>query len=80
MTGYEDIDLELRLARFEQVPPTDEEALAKISRVVEFVESIRVGDFPVVQGVVLILAGFTILANLAADIGSAAIDPRIRFA
>lgn len=43
------------------------------------VESIQVGDFPVVQGVVLILAGFTILANLAADIGSAWIDPRIRF-
>ncbi len=43
------------------------------------VESIQVGDFPVVQGVVLILAGFTILANLAADVGSAWIDPRIRF-
>ena len=43
------------------------------------VESIRVGDFPVVQGVVLILSGFTIIANLAADIGSAWIDPRIRF-
>ena len=37
------------------------------------------GDFPVVQGVVLILSGFTILANLAADIGAAWIDPRIRF-
>jgi ABC-type dipeptide/oligopeptide/nickel transport system permease component len=43
------------------------------------VESIRVGDFPVVQGVVLILSAFTIMANLAADIGSAWIDPRIRF-
>ncbi len=43
------------------------------------VESIRVGDFPVVQAVVLILSAFTILANLAADIGSAWIDPRIRF-
>ena len=43
------------------------------------VESIQVGDFPVVQGVVLILSAFTILANLAADIGSAWIDPRIRF-
>jgi len=43
------------------------------------VESIQVGDFPVVQGVVLVLSAFTILANLAADIGSAWIDPRIRF-
>ena len=43
------------------------------------VESIQVGDFPVVQGVVLILSAFTILANLAADIGAAWIDPRIRF-
>ncbi|MDC0985819.1 ABC transporter permease [Alphaproteobacteria bacterium] len=43
------------------------------------VESIQVGDFPVVQGVVLTLSGFTILANLAADIGAAWIDPRIRF-
>ena len=43
------------------------------------VQSIQVGDFPVVQAVVVIFAGFTILANLAADIASAAIDPRIRF-
>ncbi|HKK30740.1 MAG TPA: ABC transporter permease [Alphaproteobacteria bacterium] len=43
------------------------------------VESIRVGDFPVVQAIVMILAGFTILANLAADIGVAWLDPRIRF-
>jgi ABC-type dipeptide/oligopeptide/nickel transport system permease component len=43
------------------------------------VESIQVGDFPVVQGVVLVLSAFTIMANLAADIGSAWIDPRIRF-
>ena len=43
------------------------------------VESIQVGDFPVVQGVVLVLSAFTIMANLAADIGSAWSDPRIRF-
>lgn len=43
------------------------------------VESIQVGDFPVVQGVVLILSAFTIVANLVADIGAAWIDPRIRF-
>jgi peptide/nickel transport system permease protein len=43
------------------------------------VESIQVGDFPVVQAVVIIFAGFTIVANLAADISAAWIDPRIRF-
>jgi peptide/nickel transport system permease protein len=43
------------------------------------VESIRYGDFPVVQAIVMILAGFTIIANLAADIGAAWLDPRIRF-
>ena len=43
------------------------------------VESIRYGDFPVVQAIVMILAGFTILANLAADVGAAWLDPRIRF-
>jgi peptide/nickel transport system permease protein len=43
------------------------------------VEAIRVGDFPVVQAVVVIFAACTILANLAADIASAMIDPRIRF-
>ena len=43
------------------------------------VDSIRYGDFPVVQAVVTIFAGFTIFANLAADISAAWIDPRIRF-
>lgn len=43
------------------------------------VDSIRFGDFPVVQAVVIILSGFTILANLAADVAAAWIDPRIRF-
>jgi len=43
------------------------------------VESIQVGDFPVVQAIVIIFSGFTILANLAADVGAAWIDPRIRF-
>lgn len=42
-------------------------------------ESIQVGDFPVVQAVVIIFAGFTIIANLAADVSAAWIDPRIRF-
>jgi peptide/nickel transport system permease protein len=43
------------------------------------VDSIRYGDFPVAQAVVLIFAGFTIIANLAADVSAAWIDPRIRF-
>ena len=43
------------------------------------VEAIQVGDFPVVQAIVVIFAAFTIFANLAADIASALIDPRIRF-
>jgi peptide/nickel transport system permease protein len=43
------------------------------------VDSIRFGDFPVVQAVVIIFAGFTIVANLAADVAAAWIDPRIRF-
>jgi peptide/nickel transport system permease protein len=43
------------------------------------VDSIRFGDFPVVQAVVIIFAGFTIIANLAADVSAAWIDPRIRF-
>lgn len=43
------------------------------------VQAIQVGDFPVVQAVVLIFAAFTIFANLAADIAAAVIDPRIRF-
>lgn len=43
------------------------------------VESIQVGDFPVVQAIVILFAGFTIFANLVADVGAAWIDPRIRF-
>ena len=43
------------------------------------VESIQVGDFPLVQAVVIIFSGFMIFANLAADILAAWIDPRIRF-
>lgn len=42
------------------------------------VDSIRMGDYPVVQAVVVIFAIFTILGNLAADILGALIDPRIR--
>ena len=43
------------------------------------IESIQVGDFPVVQAIVMIFAGCTVVANLLAGIGAAWIDPRIRF-
>jgi len=42
------------------------------------VDSIRMGDYPVVQAIVVIFAMCIVLANLMADIVSAFIDPRIR--
>jgi len=42
------------------------------------VDSIRMGDYPVVQAIVVIFAMFVVLANLAADIVAAMINPRIR--
>ena len=42
------------------------------------VDSIRMGDYPVVQAIVVIFALCVILGNLAADILAALIDPRIR--
>ena len=42
------------------------------------VESIRMGDYPVVQAIVVVFALCVILGNLAADILAALIDPRIR--
>jgi len=42
------------------------------------VDSIRMGDYPVVQAIVVIFAICIILANLTADIVAAFIDPRIR--
>jgi len=42
------------------------------------VESIRMGDYPVVQAIVVIFALCVVLGNLAADILAAFIDPRIR--
>ena len=42
------------------------------------VESIRMGDYPVVQAIVIVFAICVILGNLAADILAALIDPRIR--
>jgi ABC-type dipeptide/oligopeptide/nickel transport system permease component len=42
------------------------------------VDSIRMGDYPVVQAIVVVFALFVVIGNLAADILSALIDPRIR--
>ncbi len=42
------------------------------------VESIRMGDYPVVQAIVVVFAMMVVLANLTADIVAALIDPRIR--
>jgi ABC-type dipeptide/oligopeptide/nickel transport system permease component len=42
------------------------------------VDSIRLGDYPVVQAIVVVFAFFVVIGNLAADILAAMIDPRIR--
>lgn len=42
-------------------------------------DSIQTRDYPVVQGVVLLGAVFTIAANLIVDLSYTVIDPRIRF-
>ena len=42
------------------------------------VDSIRMGDYPVVQAIVVVFAMCVVLGNLAADILAAIIDPRIR--
>lgn len=42
------------------------------------VDSIRVGDYPVVQAIVVIFAVFVIVGNLIADVLAAFMDPRIR--
>jgi len=42
------------------------------------VDSIRIGDYPVVQAIVVVFAICVVLGNLAADILAAVIDPRIR--
>ena len=41
-------------------------------------DAIRMGDYPVVQAIVVVFALCVILANLAADVLAALIDPRIR--
>lgn len=42
------------------------------------VQSIIAGDYPVVQGIVLLIAAIYILVNIAVDIAYTVIDPRIR--
>jgi peptide/nickel transport system permease protein len=42
------------------------------------VDSIRLGDYPVVQAIVVVFAFFVVIGNLTADILAAMIDPRIR--
>jgi peptide/nickel transport system permease protein len=43
------------------------------------VEAILARDYPVVQGIVLVVAGMFILVNLIVDIIYAYLDPRIRY-
>jgi peptide/nickel transport system permease protein len=43
-----------------------------------FVQSIARRDLPLIQGAVMITAGFYVLSNLLADVVSAYVDPRIR--
>jgi peptide/nickel transport system permease protein len=40
--------------------------------------SVQVGDFPVVQGLVIFLGGIVVLTSLVADVLAAVIDPRVR--
>ena len=42
-------------------------------------ESVRVGDYPVVQATVLLMAIVFILVNLAVDLAYGLVDPRIRY-
>ncbi|RKF14974.1 ABC transporter permease [Roseovarius spongiae] len=44
------------------------------------ITSIQAGDLPTVQTITVLLAVFIVLANLAADLIYAALDPRIRYA
>jgi peptide/nickel transport system permease protein len=42
-------------------------------------EAITHGDFPIIQGTVLLAALFIIVANILVDIAYAYVDPRVRF-
>lgn len=43
------------------------------------VDAVRSYDYPLIQGCVVILAVFIVVANLLSDLGVAALDPRIRY-
>jgi peptide/nickel transport system permease protein len=43
------------------------------------VDSVTNGDFPVIQGLVLIIASWIIVVNVAVDLSYAAVDPRVGF-
>ncbi len=43
------------------------------------VDSVTNGDFPVIEGLVLIIASWIIVVNVAVDISYAAVDPRVGF-
>ncbi len=45
----------------------------------QLILSITARDYPVVQGIVIVLAGFAVLGNLLADIALRQLDPRIRY-
>ncbi len=42
------------------------------------VDAIRSGDYPVVQGIVILFSGIVVMGNLVGDIVAAFIDPRIK--
>lgn len=43
------------------------------------IEAVLQRDYPVIQGVILVVAGVYVLVNLAIDLTYSALDPRIRF-
>lgn len=44
-----------------------------------FIQSVAARDYPVVQGIVMFIAGVVLLANLVVDVMYAWLDPRIRY-
>ncbi|NOY44143.1 MAG: ABC transporter permease [Deltaproteobacteria bacterium] len=44
-----------------------------------FYQSVMARDYPVIQGILLLGSGLTLLGNLVADVAYALVDPRIRF-
>ncbi|NIV51004.1 MAG: ABC transporter permease subunit, partial [Gammaproteobacteria bacterium] len=44
-----------------------------------FVDAVLVRDYPMVMGIMLLIAVVVLLANLLTDLVYAAVDPRIRF-